>query len=145
MARAVNTDFFHRFRFAPQVGFDGEKLGVCEVAIRPGTPWGGKGYVEIATGLTLESEFVNFARINQEIPLVIGLYHITDDFSTTGTPSARIVLSGVVPSRGTMTMSTLDSTADEIFKLRLRMEYDRLTFLFGDGADCVLDQITAVT
>lgn len=142
MARATNSDPFRCFRFAPKVGFDGKYLGVSRIEIDPGVPWGGPGRVEIQASLYPDSEFIEFAKIDHEFPLVVGVFHVTDDFGVSGTPSIYIVLNGVTPAKGGLCMTPLESTSQEVLEVKLKLSYDRLSFVFGNDP---LAKIAAVT
>lgn len=143
MARAIDKDPFHCFRFAPRVGFDGKPMGVAEVDVKPGIPWHGPGFVEVEA--MLKPDIIEFAKMSGPFPLVVGVYHITDEFGVDGDPSASIIMSNVRPADGTMDLSVLDATSSDIFRVRLRMKYDRLTFVFGRSDEQnVLDKIVAV-
>jgi len=143
MARAIDQDPFHCFRFAPRVGFDGKPMGVAEIDVKPGIPWHGPGFVEIEA--MLKPEIIEFAKLSGPFPLVVGVYHITDDFGVDGDPSASIILSNVDPSSGSMDLSTLDAMSSDVLRIRLRMSYDRLTFVFGRSSELnILDKIAAV-
>ena len=143
MATAVSKDPFHCFRFAPRVGYDGEAMGCTKVELHPGQPWQGPGEVVLAS--CVKEEMIQFAQINSPISLIVGVFHITDDFSSTGDPSLKIVLANVVPSRCRFEMDHLDASSSEILQMRLRMQYDRLTFLFrGGSGDNTLDMMAAV-
>lgn len=140
MARAIQTDPFHVFRFGPRVGFDGKIYSATLVDINPGQPWAGPGTVVLEAALWPDTDIIEFAKIGRSIPLVVGVYHITDDFG--GSPSLSIVLSGVVPAEAAMCITPLCATDDGILKIRLKMGYERLAFVFGDNP---LDKIASVT
>jgi len=137
MARAVHTDPFRCFRFAPKVGFDGRPMGVARVEVRPGTPWSGPG--EVSVQAMLKPDIVEFAKLTQPDFLVIGVYHITDDIN--GEPSLNLVLGNVTPADCSMTISPLDAAVDDILMVELKMSYNRLSFVF-DGN--VLDKMVAI-
>jgi len=137
MARAVSTDPFRCFRFAPKVGFDGRPMGVQHIKIMPGAPWAGAG--EIVVMAMLGREIIDFAGLSTPDRLVVGVYHVTDDMD--GEPSLHIVLENVTPANCSMSIASLDATADCFVTVTLRMQYDRLTFIFGDNP---LDKIAAV-
>jgi len=143
MARSVDLDPFHCFRFAPRIGFDGKPFGVSLIDIRPGTPWSGPGEVVIESAL--KPDIVDFAKIRDRIPLVVGIFHITDEFGVDGDPSLHVVLNGVVPASSGLVITPLDAMDSGILKVTLTMRYDRLTFVFGGSESLnVLDKIAAV-
>lgn len=143
MARSITKDPFHCFRFAPRVGFDGKPMSVSLVNIKPGKPWHGPGIVEVECALS--PEIIEFARISDLFPLIVGVYHITDERGPGGDPSATIVLSNVSPSRGEMDVTPLDAMSSDVLQVKLRMGYDRLTFIFGHSSELnILDKIAAV-
>ncbi len=143
MARATNLDPFRCFRFAPRIGFDGRPMGVSRVDVRPGQPWFGRGVVELESAL--RPDMIEFAGIDEPSPLIIGVYHITDEFSVDSDPSLKLVLNNVTPAHSEMVITPLDATSSDVLKIVLRMSYDRLTFIFErPGADSVLDKIAAV-
>jgi hypothetical protein len=90
-------------------------------------------------------EIIEFAQRSTPAPLIVGVYHITDEHSADGDPSGTVVLTGVTPSQATMTLTPLDATDDGILKVTLRMTYDRLTFIFGTAEETVLDRIASVS
>jgi len=125
------------------VGFDGKPMGVSLVEIKPGSPWHGPGIVEVQCAL--RPEMIDFAKRPGPFPLVVGVYHITDEFGPDGDPSATIVLNNVSPSRGEMDVTPLDAACSDVLQVKLRMTYDRLTFIFGScDAPNILDMIAAV-
>ena len=143
MARSIEFDPFHCFRFSPRVGFDGIHVGASLVEIKPGKPWHGPGMVEIEAAL--RPEFIDFARIGGPFPLIVGVYHVTVEIGLDGDPSATIILSNVSPSRSEMSVTPLDATSSDVLQVKLRMKYDRLTFVFGrSDAGNVLQKIAAV-
>jgi len=143
MARSIELDPFHCFRFAPRVGFDGKPMGVSLVNIKPGEPWHGPGIVEVES--SLKPEIIDFARRAGPFPLIVGVYHITDDRGPNGAPSASIILSNVSPSRSEMDITPLDASCSDVLQVKLRMKYDRLTFIFGHSDELnVLEKIAAV-
>jgi len=142
MARSIETDPFHCFRFAPRIGFDGKAIGMSKVTIEPGVPWQGRGEVELEA--MLKSDMIEFAKINEPFSLVVGVYHITDDYGPDGDPSVSLVLTNVTPAQGKMVITPLDAASDEIFLVTLRVDYDRLTFIFGRSDESVLDRIASV-
>lgn len=143
MARAVHTDPFHCFRFAPRVGFDGKPMSVSKVDVKPGRPWHEAGIVEVSCAL--RSDFVEFCKIGVPFPLIVGVYHITDEFGPDGDPSATIVLSNVNPAESEMEVTPLDAMSSDVLQVTIKMQYDRLTFIFGrSGEGSVLDKIAAV-
>jgi len=142
MARSTDHDPFHCFRFAPRIGYDGEAIGVSKLDLHPGVPWHGPGKVIIES--MLKPDMIDLAKINTALPLVVGVYHITDELSTTGDPSLRIVLANVFPSRCKFEMSPLDAADNGVLRVKLTMRYDRLTFLFGNNKELnVLDKMAA--
>ena len=144
MARSVTTDPFRCFRFAPRVGFEGEALGVSKVVIEPGVPWQGRG--EVILESAWKPEIIDFAKRSKPFPLIVGIYHVTDDFGAKGEPSGTVVLTDVTPTEASMTLTPLDAAEDEIFKVTLRMSYNRLTFIFGTATEgTILDRIESVT
>ncbi|MGD9727418.1 MAG: hypothetical protein AB7L09_00700 [Nitrospira sp.] len=140
MARAVDRDPFHCFRFAPRVGFGGKPMGVAKVEVLPGKPWMGRGEVHITSAW--KPEFVEFGKLAQPFPLVIGVYHITDEFGVdAGPPSGHMVCANVTPALASMEITPLDAMSDSILEVKIKLDYDRLSFIFGDNP---LDKITAL-
>lgn len=137
MAKAIETDPFKCFRFAPRVGFDGRAMGVSRIEVTPENEWWSRGRISMMS--SVKPDVVEFGRIQQKIELVIGVYHQVDDIGSD--PSLNIVLSGVHPNRAKMELSPLDAAEDEVFTMKLTMDYDRLTFVFGDS---LLEKIAAV-
>ena len=140
MARAVSQDPFQCFRFAPRVGFGGKPMGVSKVEVLPGIPWSGRGEVHVTSAW--KPEIIEFAKISQPFPLVVGVYHITDECGANAPPpSAHIILSNVTPGQSGMVLTPLDAAESGVIQVTIKMHYDRLTFIFGDNP---LDMITAV-
>ena len=138
MARSIDHDPFHQFRFAPQIGFDGRIIGMSRVAIRPGKPWTGEG--EVILEAQLKPEMIDFAKLRGSIELVVGLYKKTDSFGVDGEPSGTIYLKGVVPLNAKMELTELNACEGGVISVTLTMKYDRLTFLFGN---CPLEKMAA--
>lgn len=145
MSTAISQDPFKCFRFAPRFDFDGKAMGVSSVEIIPGNRWYGPGEVilEAAVWPRREGTLLEFATVEETKPLLVGVYHITDEFGADAPPpSLHIVLNNVTPVRCKMEIDKLDATRSDVFQVRLRMKYDRLTWLFGNNP---LEQISAVT
>lgn len=144
MATAYDQDPFKVFRFAPRFDFDGKPMGVHSIEVIPGNRWYGPGEVvlEAAVWPKQEGTLLEFATIAETKPLVVGIYHITDEFGVDAPPpSLHIVLNNVTPSHCKMEIDKLDAMKSDVFMIRLKMHYDRLTWLFGDNP---LEKITAV-
>lgn len=144
MAYAASTDPFKCFRFAPRFDFDGKPMGVSTIEVIPGYRWYGPGEVvlEAAVWPKREGTLLEFACIEETKPLVVGVYHITDEFGVHAPPpSLHIVLNNVTPSHCKMEIDKLDAMKSDVLMIRLRMHYDRLTWIFGKNP---LDQIAAV-
>jgi hypothetical protein len=143
MALPVSLDPFHCFRFAPRVGYDGKPHGVSMVDVQPGDPWTGPGKVVIEAAL--KPEIIDLAKVRNPVPLIVGVYHITDELGENGEASLNIVLSEVVPAKAQLVITPLDAMSSDVLKVTFTMSYDRLTFLFGKADEVsLLDKMAAV-
>lgn len=141
MARPLNEDPFKRFRFAFRDGFDGLIYSSSKICVKPGTPWTGSGKVTIEALMWKGCQLIEFAKKSTPTDVIVDVYHTDDTFGVGGNPSMSMVLHDVVPAAGRLDLDSLDAMSDENFSFRLTMDYDRLTFIFGD---CPLEKIAAV-
>jgi hypothetical protein len=124
---------FRTFRFWIRIGFDGKPTAVTRVLLKPGNPWQQSGKIEVEA--LLGPDIVEIAKVKGPVDLIVAMCKVSDKLDN---PSGELVLQGVRPADGTLSMTELDATADEVVKLTLEMDYDRLTFAFG-----ILDKLAA--